>query len=67
MAWSFCNLKATFEDMKIIKKINSKMYNFTSDRTKNVSSGVKEILSPFSKTPKNMMSIGIEVYAKTPP
>ena len=42
------------------------MYNFTSDRTKNISNGVKEILSPFSKTPKNMMSMGIEVYAKTP-
>ena len=40
------------------------MYNFTSDRTKNISNGVKEILSPFSKTPKNMMSMGIEVYAK---
>ena len=42
------------------------MYNFTSDHTKNISNGVKEILSPFSKTPKNMMSMGIEVYAKTP-
>ena len=24
MAWSFCNLKATFEDMKIIKKSTPK-------------------------------------------